>query len=106
VLIDTRRPTPVAKWAAAAVRGARTGLRFCVSDPRPGSPTATVTIRIHNAHGAMVKKVVLAGAAVDHILSYGFTCWLPKGTFRFSVAATDAAGNPPTVVAANTLVVR
>jgi hypothetical protein len=77
-----------------------------VSDPRPGSPTATVTIRIHNARGVLVKKVVLAGVRVDQTLSYGFTCRLPKGRYRFSVAATDAAGNPAHTVAANTLVVR
>jgi hypothetical protein len=106
VLIDTRRPTPVAKWAAAAVHGARTAVRFYVSDPRPGSPTASVTIRIHNARGALVKKVVLADARVDRTLNYRFTCWLPKGSYRFSVAATDAAGNPAKAVAANTLVVR
>jgi hypothetical protein len=106
VLIDTRRPTPVAKWAAAAVRGARTAVRFYVSDPRPGSPTATVTIRISNARGVLVKKIVLADERVDRTLSYGFTCWLPKGSYRFSVAATDAAGNPARTVAANTLVVR
>ena len=43
--IDTRRPTPVARWARSAMRGARTALRFYIRDPRPGSPTATVTIR-------------------------------------------------------------
>jgi Peptidase A4 family len=106
VLIDTRRPTPIAKWADAAVRGARTALHFYVRDPRPGSPTATVTIRIHNAHGVLARKAVLAGVTVDRTLSYGFTCWLPKGAYRFSVATTDAAGNAATVVAANTLVVR
>ncbi len=106
VLIDTRRPTPIAKWADATVRGARTALRFYVRDPRPGSPTATVTIRIHNAHGVLVKKAVLAGVTVDRALSYGFTCRLAKGAYRFSVAATDAAGNAATVVGVNTLVVR
>jgi hypothetical protein len=65
-----------------------------------------VTIRIHNARGALVKKVVLADARVDRTLNYRFTCWLPKGSYRFSVAATDAAGNPAKAVAANTLVVR
>ena len=106
VLIDTRAPTPIARWADAAVRGARTALRFYVRDPRPGSPTATVTIRIHNARGVLVKKAVVAGVTVDRLQAYDFTCWLPKGAYRFSVAATDAAGNAATVVAANSLVVR
>ena len=38
VRIDTRRPTPVAKWPAAAIRGARTALRFYVERPAPRQP--------------------------------------------------------------------
>ena len=38
VHIDTRRPTPVAKWPARAVRGHRATLRFFVSDPGPAVP--------------------------------------------------------------------
>ncbi len=106
VRIDTRRPTPIAKWPAAAIRGARGALRFFVSDPRPGSPTATVTIRIFNARGKLAKKTVLATVRVDRTQNYVFACWLPKGHYRFTVAATDAAGNRPTAVAVNTLVVR
>lgn len=106
VLIDTRRPTPVANWRASARRGARTALRFYVGDPRPGSPTATVTIRIRNARGALAKKIVLRGVKVDTVVDCAFTCWLPKGAYRFAVAATDAAGNPQTAQAFNTLVVR
>jgi hypothetical protein len=106
VLIDTRRPTPIAKWPASAVRGRPSVLRFYVSDPRPGSPTATVTIRISHAHGALAKKFVLAAVKVDRTQNCIFVCRLPRGTYRFVVAATDAAGNPPTATAANTLVVR
>ncbi len=106
VLIDTRRPTPVAKWAAAGRRGARTGVRFFVSDPRPGSSTATVTIRFHNARGVLVKKAVLANVVVDRTVNYGFTCRLSRGRYRFSVAVTDGAGNAARTVAVNTLVVR
>ncbi len=106
VRIDTRRPRPVAKWSAAAVRGARTALRFFVSDPRPGSPTATAIIRIHNARGVLVRKAVLVNVAVDRALDYVFVCRLPIGVYRFTVVATDGAGNRGSVVTANRLIVR
>jgi hypothetical protein len=106
VNIDTRRPTPVAKWAGSAIRGARTALRFYIGDPRPGSPTATVTVRIVDSHDKLAKKIVLAAVKVDTYQNYIFTCWLPRGTYRFLVYATDAAGNRQTHVAANRLVVR
>ena len=40
VRIDTRRPKPLANWAAAVRRGHTASLTYSVSDPRPGSPTA------------------------------------------------------------------
>jgi len=106
VLIDTWRPTPVANWAGSARRGARCSLRYLVRDPRPGSPTATVTIRIVTSHGKLAHKAVLTGVTVDQVHSYAFTCRLPKGRYRFTVAATDQAGNRQTAEAGNTLVVR
>jgi len=106
VRIDTRRPTPLAQWPGSARRGTSTALRFFVRDPRPGSATATVTIRVFDRHGVLVKKAVLGGVAVDRLQRYVFTCWLPKGRYRFAVAATDAAGNRQTAGAGNTLVVR
>jgi len=70
VHIDTRRPTPVAQWPAVATRGGRAALRFYVGDPQPGSPTATVTIRIRDGHGALVKKIVLTGRKIGTIGSW------------------------------------
>jgi len=106
VLIDTRGPTVLAKWAATAQRGARTALSFCVADPRPGSPTATVTIALRNARGVPVKKLVVTGCRVGRKLACEFTCWLPKGRYSFRVTATDAAGNAQVAAGHNTLVVR
>jgi hypothetical protein len=106
VLIDTRRPTPVANWAGLARRGARCALRYVIRDARPGSPSATVTIRIVDRRRKLVYKRVLAGVTVDRVENYVFTCWLPKGRYRFTVAATDQAGNRQTAAAGNTLVVR
>lgn len=104
--IDTRRPRPVANWSAGALHGARAVLRFWIGDPRPGGPTATVTIRVRTTRGALVMKVVLRAVKVDTTRSYAFTCRLPAGTYPFAVAAVDAAGNPQTAQARNTLTVR
>jgi photosystem II stability/assembly factor-like uncharacterized protein len=104
--IDTSRPTPIADWPAVATRGARATLRFRIADRRPGAPTATVTIRVRDARGALVQKLVMRGVKVDTTLTCAFTCRLPAGTYEFVVAAVDAAGNPQAVQARNTLRVR
>ena len=65
VLIDTRQPRPVANWRATARRGSDATLRYLIDDPRPGSPTATATIRISDARGELVKKAVLRAVRVD-----------------------------------------
>ena len=84
VAIDTRRPTPVAKWSAAALRGARTTLRYYVSDRRPGSPTATVTIRIYDTRSTLVKKAV---AKVVALL-------IPGGAFIQAMRLASSAQYP------------
>ena len=106
VHIDTREPTPVAQRPAIAARGGRATVRYSVDDPRPGSPTATVTIRIRSVRGALVKKIVLAGRPVDTRLACSFACPFARGVYRVVVSATDAAGNPSTAAATTTLTVR
>ena len=105
VRIDTQRPTPFATKAARVARGHTAELRYRVDDPRPGSPTASVTLVVRNARGAVVKRAIVGGRAVNTALAYRFVCRLARGTYTYSVAATDAAGNRQTAPAANTLVV-
>jgi hypothetical protein len=106
VHIDTRRPTPVAKWLARALRGHQVAVRFFISDPRPGSPTATVTLRFRNARGVLVKKIVLSGCRVDTTLACRFVCRFATGAYRVVVSATDSAGNIQTAAAITDLLVR
>jgi hypothetical protein len=101
--IDTRPPTPVADRRASARRGGVARLLTYVSDPRPGSPTATVTIRIRTLAGRLRKTLVLRNKPVDKRLVAQFRCQLERGTYRFFVYVTDAAGNQQTRVAVNTL---
>ena len=105
VFIDTRRPTPVANWASSVRRGAKATLRYFISDKCPGT-TETVTIRVRNAKGQIVRKATLRDVTPDKSHGYGFVCRLPRGTYRFFVYATDAAGNTQTKVPSNRLVVK
>ncbi|MGO8683131.1 MAG: G1 family glutamic endopeptidase [Thermoleophilia bacterium] len=105
VNIDTRQPTPIANWLASVVRGHTASLLYYISDPRPGSPTATVMIRVCNAADRLVKKVV-GTVPVNKRLAASFYCTLPAGTYHFYIYATDQAGNAQTRVGRNLLLVR
>ena len=103
VNIDTRRPHSYARWAANAWRGRTAALRYYVSDPRPGSPVATVRLEIRKS-GRVVKRLVRRGA-VNTRIQARFACRLAKGTYRFTVVATDAAGNAQATPVGNRLTV-
>ncbi len=105
VNIDTRPPRPIANWAATVKRGDTASLVYYVGDPRPGSATATVTIRVRTSAGRLLRKLVVRGAAVNKRLSASFVCRLAAGQYRFYVYATDAAGNRQSRVASNRLTV-
>jgi hypothetical protein len=101
--IDTRRPHSYARWAANAWRSRTAVLRYYVSDPRPGSPAATVLLEIRQS-GRVVKRLVRRGA-VNTQVQARFACRLAKGTYRFTVVATDAAGNEQATPVGNRLTV-
>jgi len=106
VRIDTHRPTTKAPYAASVTRGRRAYLKYKVVDAAPNAGWATVTIKIRNAHGHLVKSLKLGKRSVNKLLSKRFTCTLAKGTYRFSVYAHDAAGNRQSKVGSNKLTVR
>ena len=88
---------------ASVTRGHKASLAYYIRDARPGSPTADVTIRVRTAAGQLVRKLVESAAPVNKRLVAHFVCRLPAGRYRFSVSATDAAGNAQSRVASNTL---
>jgi hypothetical protein len=106
--IDTRKPTTKAPYAASVVRYRTATLNYRVVDAAPNAGTATVTIRIKNSASQLVKTLgPYKGKGVNKLLAATFTCKLAKGSYRFFVNATDAAGNAQVLpVGSNKLTVR
>ena len=106
VRIDRMRPSTAAPRKASVRRGRYVYLYYKVKDPRPGSATAKVTIRIKTLSGKTMKQVVLKDRTVNKTLRYRFRCTLKKRTYRFIVVARDAAGNAQSSTGRNYLRVR
>ena len=103
--IDTKAPTTWAPRSASVRRGRYVSLYYKVKDARPGSPRATVKIKI-KYRGKTVKQVTLRNRSVNKTLRYRFRCKFAKHTYRFYVYATDTAGNKQSKVRSNLLRVR
>lgn len=103
--IDTAAPTPTAA-PATVVRGRTASLAYRVAETGPVPQTADVTITVRTAGGRLVKILTAKDVALNTGNAARFLCRLPTGRYRFSVAATDAAGNAQTSVASSTLTVR
>ena len=104
--IDRARPTATAPFAASAGHYRTVTLKCKVTDPLPNGGSATVTVKIKNRSGRVVKTVVGWGL-VNKPMSVVFDCYLPRGVYRFYVYAKDTAGNPQTLpIDSNRLTIR
>ena len=104
--VDTVAPTTVAPSAAKVVKGRKATLKYQVNDAAPNLGTATAVIKIKNRAGKVVKTLKPGAKAVNVLQKATFTCKLAKGTYKFYVTATDAAGNKASNTAVNKLTVR
>jgi hypothetical protein len=107
--LDTVRPVTKAPAAARARRGRLVTLRYRVVDPEPcGARARTVTIKVRDAAGNIVKRISLKNRPVNATLGASFT--MPStwraGRYSFRVYAVDAAGNAQAAVGRNWLTVR
>ena len=93
VRIDTSRPATVARKEATVRRGSFVTLTFRVNDLGPGRGTASVVISVRTLKGKSAGTHRLGTRRVNANLTYRFRCNLAKGTYRFFIHATDAAGN-------------
>jgi photosystem II stability/assembly factor-like uncharacterized protein len=107
--IDTRRPSTQAPYAATAARGRTATLKYKVVDARPGTDAATVTIKVRNIAGKVVRTLgPFKSRLVNERLAATFR--VPRtwraGTYRFLIYATDDAGNTQSKVGSNRLTVK
>ena len=106
VSIDTRKPRPRAPYAARVTRGRTATLRYRIDDTAPCAGTARPVVKITKLGGRLVKTLKPAAQPVGKWRTLRLTCKLARGTYRFTVYATDAAGNRQAKTASNKLVVR
>jgi hypothetical protein len=104
--LDTVAPTTVAPSASKVIKGKKATLKYQVNDADPNLGTATAIIKIKNKAGKVVKTIKPGVKAVNVLQKATFTCKLAKGTYKFYVTATDAAGNVTAKAAVNKLTVR
>ena len=104
--IDSTKPLTRAASPARVRKGRTATLKYEVRDAEPNAGTATVDITIKNKRGKVVKRLHLGARPVNTVLKATFRCTLRPGIYRFSVRATDAAGNAQAKAAVQTLTVR
>ena len=108
VRLDTKAPTTRARSRAAARRGRTATLKYRVNDLGPNGGAATVTIKLKNHTGKIVKTLRCGAKTVNMALSARFKvpgAW-KVGAYRFFVYAIDQAGNVQSKVGHNRLTVR
>jgi len=107
--LDTVRPVTKAPAAARVRRGRLVTLEYRIVDVAPCGPEArSVTIKVRNGAGTLVKRITLTRRRVNERLGASFTVpstWRP-GTYVYTVYATDNAGNTQAKAGSNTLTVR
>ena len=93
VNIDTTRPKTETQGDVKVSRNKTAKLKFLITKPEGLSPTADVTITIKRGSGSTAKTLKKGDAPVNSTQTASFKCTLPKGTYTWTVYATDSAGN-------------
>jgi hypothetical protein len=104
--VDAIAPTVLAPSASKVIKGKKATLKYQVNDADPTLGAATAVIKIKNKAGKVVKTIRPGVTAVNVLQKATFTCKLARGTYKFYVTATDAAGNVAAKAAVNKLTVK
>ena len=104
VKVDIGIPSTIAN-AATVKSKKKVALKFSVIDPTPSCGSATVTIQIKRG-SKVVKNLAVGKKATNTALTYKWKAALKKGSYTYSVLATDAAGNQATSIGSAKLTVK
>jgi hypothetical protein len=100
VQIDTGKPACLALKNVKVKAKKLAKLPFRIKDPAPSCGAAQVTITIYRSKKVgkrtvlkVAKRITIKGAVANKNLVYKYKVRLKKGSYTWSVTATDAAGN-------------
>jgi photosystem II stability/assembly factor-like uncharacterized protein len=105
VKIDTGKPISTATKNVTVTRGKKGTLGFKITDPAPSCGTAMVTLTI-KLKAKIVKTITVPNVPTNKARSNVFKVNLKKGTYTWTVKATDIAGNAGKASAAKKLTVK
>lgn len=104
VNLDTHGPKTIAPYPLSCKRGGYATVSYQVDDS--ASPKADVSLRVTNSKGKTVAKASIGEQETGKLLTYLWKCPLGAGKYKYSILATDLAGNKASKAGKNTLTVK
>jgi hypothetical protein len=105
-MIDTTRPSTAALNAVSVKRNKTAKLNFRISEPAGHSPSAQVVLKIKARRGAAQRTITINNVPMNVTQTSSFKVTLKKGSYTWSVYATDLAGNTQANVATASFTVK
>jgi len=104
LVLDTHGPKTLAPYPLSCRKGGYATITYEADDAL--SPTADISLLVTNARGKKVTTVSLGEQQTGEVLRYLWKCPLAPGAYKYSIRATDLAGNEAAKVGKNRLTVR
>ena len=104
VTVDTHGPKTIAPYPLSCKRGGYATVSYQVDDT--ASPKADVSLRVTNSKGKTVSSASIGEQETGKLLTYLWKCNLGAGKYKYSILATDLAGNKASKAGKNALTVK